>query len=243
MKRLIVVFGVAIFLVSLIACEPQPNSENTGQRNDVTVQPSSISLICGGQILSVGAGRSIHASVNPSNATNRNIVWQSSNHNVATVSSNGYVVAHSTGWVTITASVQSTSVSSSCMFNVTRPSVSLTSWNASSYFSFNASHTSSAGSTDWFSVSVSPHRGVRITSLSQLTVEITVTTRYRVTSTGPLLTNTNIGSCSVMFSSSNSPLMRSCTASVIRSWLPSGSTIVSRSYSYRVTFASGSVSN
>ena len=43
------------------------------------------------------------ATVYPSNATNKSVVWSSSNTNVATVSSNGVVTAKSVGSVTITA--------------------------------------------------------------------------------------------------------------------------------------------
>jgi uncharacterized protein YjdB len=55
--------------------------------------------------LSPNATYQLNASVMPSNATNQNVVWSSSNTDAATVDSRGVVTAHNVGNATITASV------------------------------------------------------------------------------------------------------------------------------------------
>jgi uncharacterized protein (TIGR02145 family) len=56
--------------------------------------------------LQPGFTHSLIATIAPANATNKNIIWTSSNPSVATVNSNGMIVAMSYGWTTITATTQ-----------------------------------------------------------------------------------------------------------------------------------------
>ena len=63
----------------------------------VSVSPTSGSIVYGESTLT------IKATVTPSNATNKAVIWTSSNENVATVSANGVVSAAGTGTATITA--------------------------------------------------------------------------------------------------------------------------------------------
>ncbi|MGD8912541.1 MAG: cellulase family glycosylhydrolase, partial [Candidatus Thiodiazotropha sp.] len=65
----------------------------------VTVSPTSASLTTGESI-------TLSATVTPSNATNQNVTWASSDNSVATVNSNGVVTAVSAYDVTITATTQ-----------------------------------------------------------------------------------------------------------------------------------------
>lgn len=65
----------------------------------VSVSPTSASLV-------VGATQQLAATVAPSNATNKNVTWSTSNANVATVSSSGLVTAVAAGSATITATTQ-----------------------------------------------------------------------------------------------------------------------------------------
>ena len=68
------------------------------------VPVSSISLSETSLTLWSSAGKSVSATVYPSNATNRELTWSSSNTSVATVSSSGYITAQGSGTATITAS-------------------------------------------------------------------------------------------------------------------------------------------
>lgn len=59
------------------------------------------------------------ATVSPDNATNKNVVWNSSNTNVATVDINGIVLAKAVGTATITATTVEGNLPASCKVNVT----------------------------------------------------------------------------------------------------------------------------
>ena len=65
--------------------------------SSVTINPSTVKLTSKGQTAQLSA------SVLPSNAENKSITWNSSNTNVATVSSDGFVTALANGNTTITA--------------------------------------------------------------------------------------------------------------------------------------------
>lgn len=52
--------------------------------------------------LTVDEGAQLSASINPSDATNKNVTWKSDNDAIATVTSDGYVVAKSAGETTVT---------------------------------------------------------------------------------------------------------------------------------------------
>ena len=68
------------------------------------VNVSSISLNKTDVTLKVGNSDTITATINPSNATNRNIVWSSSNNNIVSVT-NGKITAKSIGKATVTAMI------------------------------------------------------------------------------------------------------------------------------------------
>jgi uncharacterized protein YjdB len=65
----------------------------------VTVNPTSATV-------AVGATAQLTATVNPSNATNKNVTWTSSNTNVASVSATGLVTGVGAGTATITVTTQ-----------------------------------------------------------------------------------------------------------------------------------------
>lgn len=81
----------------------------------ITLNETSITLNKGYQ-------RQLKATVNPTNATLRNVTWESSNPNVATVNSSGYVTAKAPGTVTITCSATDGSgVKATCRITVIQP--------------------------------------------------------------------------------------------------------------------------
>lgn len=65
----------------------------------ITLNPTSLNL-------KVGESKSITATVRPTNATNKNIVWKSHNKSVATVDQNGKITAVGVGNTTITAEAE-----------------------------------------------------------------------------------------------------------------------------------------
>ena len=83
----------------------------------VSLNTSTLNLIEG------GTGTLI-ATVEPNNATNRNVTWESSNTSVATVDANGLVTAVSAGTATITATADGKSAT--CTVTVTAATVPVT---------------------------------------------------------------------------------------------------------------------
>jgi len=80
----------------------------------VSVSPTSLSL-------NIGSISTLTASVLPANATNKNILWSSSNTKIATVDSNGKVTAIAKGSATITAASSDGKKKAICKLTVTVP--------------------------------------------------------------------------------------------------------------------------
>ena len=68
---------------------------------DDTIEVSSIKLSKSSLSLKVGKKSTLTVTINPSNATNKNVTWSSSNKSVATVDSNGKVTGKQAGAVKI----------------------------------------------------------------------------------------------------------------------------------------------
>ena len=80
----------------------------------VSVSPATVSL-------SVGSTSSLTATVAPSNATNKNVTWSSSNPAVATVNASGIVTGVATGTAVITATTVDGAFTSSSTVTVSGP--------------------------------------------------------------------------------------------------------------------------
>ena len=95
----------------------------------VSLNTSTLNLIEG------GTGTLI-ATVEPSNATNKNVTWESSTKSVATVDANGLVTAVSAGTATITVTTEDGNKTASCTVTVTVPvtGVTLSQTQASLYY-------------------------------------------------------------------------------------------------------------
>lgn len=66
------------------------------------VYVTGVSIVSSTSSISIGNTLELNASVSPSNATNKNVTWSSSDSNIATVSSTGVVTPKAAGDVTIT---------------------------------------------------------------------------------------------------------------------------------------------
>ena len=81
--------------------------------NGVTLNPTLLSLFTGGS-------ETLTATVEPSNATNKNVTWSSDKPEVATVE-NGKVTAKAAGTATITVTTEDGKKTATCTVTVTRP--------------------------------------------------------------------------------------------------------------------------
>ncbi len=90
------------------------NSGTTVPISVVNVSPTSASIY-------VNHTQQLTASVAPSNATNKSVIWSSDNTEVATVDSNGLVTALAAGSATITVTTQDGAKTASCNITVSIP--------------------------------------------------------------------------------------------------------------------------
>lgn len=87
----------------------------------VKVSPTGVKLNASTTTLKVGNTTTLTATVSPSNATNKNVTWSSSNTSVATVSSGGVVTAKAAGTVTITCKTVDGGYTATCTVRVVNP--------------------------------------------------------------------------------------------------------------------------
>ena len=107
----------------------------------VSIQATSINLNTNFLTLNVNESSQLTATVYPSNATNKNVTWKSSNTSVAIVSSSGLVTAKALGTATITATTtDGSNLSASCAVTVSTVPVSSISLNKS-YLTLDISET------------------------------------------------------------------------------------------------------
>ena len=90
-----------------------------------TVSVTGVSLNKTSLSMTEGETQTLTASVSPSNATNKNVTWSSSNTSVATVSSSGVVTAKSAGSATITVKTTDGSKTATCSVTVSSPVVGI----------------------------------------------------------------------------------------------------------------------
>ncbi len=84
------------------------------------VKAESISLDKTSMDLLEGSSDKINAKVLPEEATNKKVVWSSSDEKIAKVDENGKVTAIKEGQATITAKVEGTDLTATCKVNVTK---------------------------------------------------------------------------------------------------------------------------
>lgn len=85
----------------------------------VSVSPTTLSL-------DTGTTGTLTATVSPSNATNKNVTWQSNNTDAVTASNTGVVTAVSAGSATITVTTADGAKTATCEVTVTDPVINVT---------------------------------------------------------------------------------------------------------------------
>lgn len=120
MRKINVFFFVFMLLLCLTGCD-EANTQNDNTQNEpteasvqsITLSKSEINMVVGDEV-------SISASISPSNATDKNLTWSSTNTTVADYI-NGKIVALGEGTCIIKA--KSKSIEASCVVNVERKKV------------------------------------------------------------------------------------------------------------------------
>lgn len=121
MKRLFTYFATIVAMSMLaLSCEKEPQNETGG---DTTVSVSSVTVTASSTTVEVGGSVQVTATVLPENATDKSVVWSSSQESVATVNSLGLVTAVAAGETVITA--KAGNVEGNVTITVTEPAVTL----------------------------------------------------------------------------------------------------------------------
>ena len=98
------------------------------------VKVTSISLSPSTLNLEVGKSEYISETIYPSNATNKNVSWTSSNSSIATVNNSGQVKAVSPGTATITCkAIDGSGITATCKVTVTKPDVVVAEINSTNF--------------------------------------------------------------------------------------------------------------
>ena len=84
-----------------------------------TVAVTSVNIVPTSISVATGATSQLSAIVSPSNASNQNVLWSSSNANIASVSATGLVTGVSAGTATVTVTTQDGNKTDVCTVNVT----------------------------------------------------------------------------------------------------------------------------
>ncbi len=122
-KNLAIMTAVAAIIVVILAAMFLTSGNNDSGNDDIEV--TGITLDKTSMSLTKGSSGSLLATVAPSDATDKTVVWTSSNTSVATVS-NGVVKAVSPGTAKITATSADGSKSASCNVTVSEPATKVT---------------------------------------------------------------------------------------------------------------------
>ena len=93
----------------------------TVQAKPASVPVTGVNLNKTSLSLTVGGTDTLTATVQPDNATNKNVKWSTSNASIATVDANGEVTAVSAGTATITVTTADGSFTASCTVTVEKP--------------------------------------------------------------------------------------------------------------------------
>ncbi|MCW6123181.1 Ig-like domain-containing protein [Clostridium sporogenes] len=107
-------------MISLDAIDIDENSELKPYKEKQAVKAESITLDKTSMELLEGSSDKLNAKVLPEDATNKKVVWTSSDEKIATVDKDGKVTAIKEGKATITAKVEGTDLTATCKVNVTK---------------------------------------------------------------------------------------------------------------------------
>jgi len=115
MKKRFFLVTLALAL-AIVACDTPTGPSGGGTPSTIAV--TGVSLNKTSVSLGMGGTETLTATIAPSNATNKNVTWTSSNASVATVSTGGKITAIGAGTATITVTTASGSKTATCTVTV-----------------------------------------------------------------------------------------------------------------------------
>ncbi len=120
MKKILYFFSVIVVvtITTLVA--------NCCKEDDKKVAVTGVTLNENKLTITVGDTRSLLATVNPEDATNRNVGWHSDNKDVADVSDDGLVTAKETGTATIIVTTENGGKTATCIVTVITNAIPVT---------------------------------------------------------------------------------------------------------------------
>ena len=113
MKTHTIFYALALFAILFTACK----KDSTAKQED-PIPVASITLNKAELVLSPGDTTTLVATVHPENATNKTLLWKSSDTTVVTVTGNGLVTAIADGKATITATTPDGGKSATCSVSI-----------------------------------------------------------------------------------------------------------------------------
>lgn len=159
---------------------------NGNTSSDTTVSVTGVSISKTSLSLTVGDTSTLTATVSPSNATNKNVTWSSSNTSVATVDSTGKVTANGAGTATITVKTADGAKTATCAVTVKPQTVSVTGVSITNKITLTLDCNSSSSKTYQCAVSVSPSNATNKSVIwsSSNTSVATVDSNGKITAVG-----------------------------------------------------------
>ena len=109
--------GTVAGSVTIVATSTVDNTKSDEITIEVVVPVTSVSLDYATATLQVGGTQTLNVTFNPTNATNKNVTWSTSDDTVATVA-NGVVTALKAGTATITVTTEDGSKTATCVVTV-----------------------------------------------------------------------------------------------------------------------------
>ncbi len=100
-------------------------NSNTNNKPSSNIAVSGVSLPSTTNI-NVGGSKTLNVSIKPSNATNKKVMWSSSNTNIVTVDNNGKITGKKVGTATITVTTRDGNKKATCKVTVTAEKISVT---------------------------------------------------------------------------------------------------------------------
>jgi len=212
MKKLIGIISIiAIIVCAIAACNPFPPDPDDTDPISPTTSPTNVAVtgvsLKSASSLVVGGTETLHAVIDPPDATNKNVTWNSSNSSVATVSANGTVTAVAAGIASITVTTVDGNKTAGCNISVVTSAIAVTGVNLNK-----SSISLNVGDTETLNPTITPSGAT-----NQNVTWSSGNTSVATVSTGGLVTAVAAGTATITVSTVDGNRTASCNVTVTSS--------------------------